>query len=67
MEYGDDDEEESEFEETSDEPFNRNSNAIKIQKPFWALWHWLHQTVCNSENYFLSNNLNSVELVTDEH
>ncbi|GLU01824.1 hypothetical protein SLE2022_191070 [Rubroshorea leprosula] len=36
MEYGDDDEE-YEFEETRDELFNKNSNAIKVQKPFWAL------------------------------
>ncbi|GKV08847.1 hypothetical protein SLEP1_g20418 [Rubroshorea leprosula] len=36
MEYGDDDEE-YEFEEARDELFNKNSNAIKVQKPFWAL------------------------------
>ncbi|OMP07818.1 hypothetical protein COLO4_07028 [Corchorus olitorius] len=34
MAYGDDDDD---SEESSEESLNRNSNADKVRKPFWAL------------------------------
>lgn len=38
MEYGDDDDDDDDLDNSSEEPLTRTTQAIGVQKPFWALW-----------------------------